>query len=320
VEPKVNYTLVGLFVAVLGAALVAVVLWLSRTDYRGMYDRYYTFMSESVSGLSTDAAVKYRGVDVGRVKEIILAPENSEQVRLTLDIVRGTPIKQDTLAVLETQGLTGIAIVNLTGGSRDSPPLSATPGEQHPIIKSGPSLYFRLDAALSRVLVDESLPALLANLNVLSEEARSAFDAQSRAELKRMLADLASVTQSLAAHRAQLEGAVVSAKEAFGSFAAVGKKLDEQLPNTIEQAQATILAFHAMTQEIGRAGAAIAAALDGNRAGVEQFTGETLAEAGALVSELRQLTADLQRLAQQVERHPNLLVFGRPTPPPGPGE
>ena len=51
-EPKVNYLLVGLFVVVLGAASLAVVLWLSKGDYRGVYDRYYTYMRESVSGLS----------------------------------------------------------------------------------------------------------------------------------------------------------------------------------------------------------------------------------------------------------------------------
>ena len=54
-EPKVNYLLVGLFVVVLGAASLAVVLWLSKGDYRGVYDRYYTYMRESVSGLSVSS-------------------------------------------------------------------------------------------------------------------------------------------------------------------------------------------------------------------------------------------------------------------------
>ncbi|MGZ8495592.1 MAG: MlaD family protein, partial [Candidatus Binatia bacterium] len=91
-EPKVNYTLVGLFIALLGAGLVAGVLWLSRTDYRGVYDRYYTYLDESVSGLSNDSSVKYRGVDVGRVKAIALNPDNPEQVRVAIDLVRGTPV------------------------------------------------------------------------------------------------------------------------------------------------------------------------------------------------------------------------------------
>ena len=45
------------------------------------------------------------------------------------------------MAVLQTQGLTGIAFVELTAGSRDSPPLQAQPGEEYPVIKSGPSLH-----------------------------------------------------------------------------------------------------------------------------------------------------------------------------------
>ena len=81
-EPKVNYLLVGLFVVVLGATSLLVVLWLSKGDYRGVYDRYYTYMRESVSGLSIDSSVRYRGVEVGRVKEIILDPDNPEEVRL----------------------------------------------------------------------------------------------------------------------------------------------------------------------------------------------------------------------------------------------
>ena len=50
-------------------------------------------------------------------------------MRIALDIVRGTPVKEDTVAVLETQGLTGITTVNLTGGTRAAPLLKAKPGE-----------------------------------------------------------------------------------------------------------------------------------------------------------------------------------------------
>jgi phospholipid/cholesterol/gamma-HCH transport system substrate-binding protein len=108
---KVNYVVVGAFVVVLGAAVLAIVLWLGKSDYRGVYDRYYAYMQESVAGLSVNSTVKYRGVDVGRVKDIVLNPENPQEVRLTLDILHATPIKIDTVAVLETQGLTGLATV-----------------------------------------------------------------------------------------------------------------------------------------------------------------------------------------------------------------
>lgn len=319
-EPKVNYTLVGLFIALLGAATLTGVLWLSRTDYRGVYDRYYTFMDESVSGLSRDSYVKYQGVEVGRVKEIALDPNNPEQVRLGLDLVRGTPVKEDTVAVLETQGLTGITIVNLRGGSRASPLLSAKPGERYPIIKSEPSFYAQLSGSLARLTTNEQIPALLANLTNLTQDARSLLDAQSRADLKRTLAALAQVTQTLALHRSELAGAVAQSEAAADRFAAVGKKLDEKLPELFEQASANLRGLERMTDQLGRAGATLNSTVDGSRGDIAQFTGQTLAEAGLLVGELRQLTATLQKVSSDLEREPSALIFGRAPPVRGPGE
>ena len=162
--------IVGAFVLLFGAALVGGTLWLSSGEaYRQSYQTYLVYMSESVAGLSPDATVSYRGVQVGRVRKIELAPNNGELVRLTLDIVKGTPIKQDTIAVLRTQGLTGIAHVELSGGSPSSPPLTAKPGEQYPVIPSGPSLLARLDTAVTDLL--DNLNKSSSSLNAVLDDA-----------------------------------------------------------------------------------------------------------------------------------------------------
>ena len=319
-EPKVNYTLVGLFIALLSAATLAGVLWLSQTDYRGVYDRYYTYMDESVTGLSTDSSVKYHGVDVGRVKEIALDPSNPAQVRLALDLVRGTPIKEDTVAILETQGLTGITTVNLSGGSRASPPLRSQPGEHYAVIKSQRSFYAQLGASLSRLMANEQLPLLLGNLNSLTQETRNLVDAQSRENVKRILADFAQIMRAVAAHRAELAHSIAQSDAAFDRFAVLGKKLDHQLPELLEQASANLLSLQKMTDELARTGASVGSAVDGSRTDIAQFTGQTLAETGLLVAEVRQLTATLQRLADDLEREPSALIFGRAPPVRGPGE
>jgi phospholipid/cholesterol/gamma-HCH transport system substrate-binding protein len=319
-EPKVNYALVGLFIALLSGAVRAGVLWLSKTDYRGVYDRYYTYMDESVTGLSNDSSVKYRGVDVGRVKEIVLDPDNPEQVRLALDIVRGTPVKQDTVAVLETQGLTGITTVNLRGGSRAAPAPTAKPGESFPVIKSQPSFYNQLSNTISRLTTNEQLPVLLANLNSLTQEARGLTDAQSRAEVKQILADLTQITRTIAAHRTELADGISKADTALDRFAALGKKLDERLPEVLDQTSASVRSLRDMAKELARASASLTSTIDGSRADIAQFTGQTLPESGLLIAEVRQLTATLQRLANELEREPSALVFGRARPTRGPGE
>ncbi len=319
-EPKVNYMVAGLFVVLMGVASLAGVLWLSKSDYGKAYDRYYTYMRESVSGLSVNASVKYRGVEVGRVKEIVLNPDNPEEVRLTLDLVRGTPIKEDTLAVLDVQGLTGLAIVNLKGGSRESPPLVARAGEKHPVMKAGPSLFFRVDAALSRLLADQALSRLLANANGLAEDARIVLDEDNRAALKQTLRDLAGVTHAVATRGKLVDQSVIHAAETMENFAKVSRSMNEQVPAILERVGKSAGALEAMSKEVGRAGTAAGAVMQDARPNIEQFSPQTLTETGLLVAELRQLTASLQRVARQLEREPNSLVLGRAPQPRGPGE
>ena len=96
-ETKLNYALVGLFVIVLGGALLSAVLWLTvGGTEKKQYDRYLVYFTESVAGLNPKAPVKYRGVEVGRVATIEIDPGNPERVEIVLEIERGTPIRQDT--------------------------------------------------------------------------------------------------------------------------------------------------------------------------------------------------------------------------------
>ncbi len=130
----------------LTTALIWGTLWLSAGGAPGEFDFYTTYMNESVSGLSPDAALTYRGVNVGKVREITIDPSNPNRVRLLLQVKHGVPIKQDTEATLAMQGLTGLATIDLLGGSPGSPPLTMTEGEPYPVIPSRPSLLVRLDS------------------------------------------------------------------------------------------------------------------------------------------------------------------------------
>jgi phospholipid/cholesterol/gamma-HCH transport system substrate-binding protein len=311
VEPKVNYVLVGLFVVILGSATLGVVVWLGKGDYRADYTRYYAFMRESVAGLSTNAPVKYHGVEVGYVAEIVLNPDNPEEVRLTLDMTRGTPIKEDTVATLYVQGLTGFAVIDLDGGSRASSLLTAKPGERYPVIQTRPSFFVRIEETSTR---------LITNMNQLLEDTRRLIDADTRAAFKRMLVDLAQLTHTLATQSPRLDEGVVSAAEASHNLARLTQSLNEQLPALVEAVHTSTVALKEMTRDVSLASQSVRETFDRTRPGIEQFTRQTLAETSLLLSELRQLTESLNRVAQQLESQPESLIFGRPSPPLGPGE
>jgi phospholipid/cholesterol/gamma-HCH transport system substrate-binding protein len=314
-ESKVNFAAVGAFVILLAIAMIGGALWLSSGKYyRKTYDTYETYMTESVSGLNQNAAVRYRGVDVGRVRRIMLAPGNVEQVRLTLDIERGTPIKQDTLATLRTQGLTGIAFVELSAGHRDSPALQARPGEPYPVIASAPSLIGHIESAT---------PVLLANLERMTDSLNALLDEPNRRAFGQTLANLAVLSRTLAERSASIDAALGNATRTMDHAA----RVTAELPSLIQRFDRTADALERMALEVGAAGASARSTLDsarstldGSRADVAQFTGATLPEVRELVAELRALTATMRRVAEDVERNPGLLLQGPRPAKRGPGE
>jgi phospholipid/cholesterol/gamma-HCH transport system substrate-binding protein len=308
VETKVNFAVVGAFVLLLSAALIGGVLWLSsEKSYRKSFDTYLVYMEESVSGLTPDAPVRYRGVQVGRVRQIALARGNVEKVELTLDIERGTPIKQNTVAVLVTQGLTGIAHVDLSGGTRDSPALQALPGERYPVIPSGPSLLVRLDAAAT---------TLIDSLTRTSDSINALLDESNRAALKETMASLALVSRTLAARSAAIDAGVANAARTMENTA----RLSGEMSGLVERIRRSAEAFERMSNEGARAAGSAATAVEGARADLHQATRETIPEARQLIVELRDLTTSLRRFSDQLERNPAILVHGKPAAKAGPGE
>jgi phospholipid/cholesterol/gamma-HCH transport system substrate-binding protein len=307
-ESKVNFAAVGAFVIVLAVAMIGGGLWLtSGKYYRKVYDVYQTYMTESVSGLNLNAPVRYRGVDVGRVRSIMLAPGNIEQVQLTLDIERGTPVKEDTLATLRTQGLTGIAFLELSAGRKDSPVLRASPGQPYPVIASAPSLMERLETAT---------PVLLANLARTTDNLNALLDEPNRRALGSTLADLAVLSRTLAERSSAIDATLGNAARTMDNAA----RATAELPQLVQRFERTADSLERMAGEVAGAGASARGTLDSSRADVTQFTGTTLPEAREMIAELRGLTAAMRRVVEEVERDPRVLLQGPRPAKRGPGE
>ena len=300
-ETKVSYVVVGAFVLLLGAAGVAGLLWLgSGGAEKKEYRTYLAYFDESVSGLSVHAPVKYRGVEVGLVRAIEIDAADSERVKVVLDVDASAPVKEDTVAVLGVQGLTGIAYLELGGGSRESPRLQAKPGEPYPVIRTGPSLLRRLDTAATTLLND---------LDRTAGRVNDVLDDRTRAELRGAIADL---------HVALAAAARTAENTAQASA---------QLSSLVERIGRSAEAVERMADEMAKAGASARAAFDGARgavdsagAGARRLGGESLPELERLVGEMRETAAALGRVGAELERNPNALLMGRPAVPPGPGE
>jgi phospholipid/cholesterol/gamma-HCH transport system substrate-binding protein len=255
--------------------------------------------------------VKYRGVDVGKVQDIRLDPANSEQVRLLFAIERGTPIKEDTEAVLKTQGLTGIAYVELGGGSAASPLLHAkTPGA-YPEIRTKPSLSARLENVLTRVL---------AKLDSTSDGINKILSPENIAAFKSTLADLSVLAHTLAARKDTIDSGIASAARTFDNSSRVAAQLSKDLGPTLERIGKSADALRAMGEAGAKAGASAGQAVESIGSDVKRFSSDALPELQRLLGEMNTLTVALRRFIHETERNPRGFLFGRKPVPEGPGE
>jgi phospholipid/cholesterol/gamma-HCH transport system substrate-binding protein len=307
-ETKVNLALVGAFVLLLGAVLIGAALWLASGGlWQQAYDPYLAVVEESVAGLNLNAPVKYNGVEIGKVRSITLDAQDPQRVNLLLAIARGAPIQQDTVAVLKAQGLTGIAYVELSGGTRAAPKLQILPGARYPVIATKSSLSTRLENILTRVLarLDGSADSLNAFLSVNNQRAFSSA-----------LADMATLSHTLAARATVIDRAIADAGSTLRNTAGSSRQITPALKAVARSASAIERMGNAVTTSSQTAGETVATI----GSDVKRFGSETLPELERLLAELNVLSASLKRLSEQTERAPSGLVFGRSATLPGPGE
>ena len=360
-DSKVNYALVGLFVIVLSVMMIASILWLTTNSEEKVYDVYQAYISESVAGLSEKSSVKYRGVEVGRVRDISLVAERPEEVRLLLDIQRGTPLKQDTRATLSSQGLTGLSYVELTGGSRDSELLEREEGKAYPEIKTSPSLLVRVDSAISALLqnldnVSGVANSLLDSLNELVTTANTLLSSdENRLAVAHILKDAETVTGAFADHVAEIETSLdnmaltsqytANASEKIVNLVSRLERSALILERTFATAESTLTTVEhtaqtfshtaevasklmessqqdisQVTQTFSQVAEGLDDTVDEGRQDLNRFAQQTLPEIASSLRELRELLNALRHFSQEVERKPNLFLFGKSKPAPGPGE
>ncbi len=160
---KVNYMVVGIFVLLFGAGMVLFAFWLANYGLYKEFDIYKLEMKESVTGLSQDSSVKLRGVDIGRVSEIRINPENIEEVEIFLKIDKDIPIKEDMIASTQMFGITGLLSINIEGGTNEAKTLEPTE-DYIPTIKTAPSFVSKLSDTVGGV--GDRLSILLSKDNI----------------------------------------------------------------------------------------------------------------------------------------------------------
>lgn len=266
-------------------------------------ERYEIRSHDNVSGLLRGSPVEFHGVEVGRVDAIELI--GPREVRVVLQVKRGTPVTPTTVATvtgrgLAARGFTGYVYVSLEETGAGGPPLKPEPGSRYARIPTRPGQAVSLDTTFSE---------LNDNVQQAVTLLRTVLDAQTVASLKETLRSLDQVTQTLAAHNARLATILVNADRVTAqmspllkSSSELVKTLDDQL---LPETRTTLAQLNALSST--------------SREAVRSLQVQLLPEAQRTVTRLDQLSSSLNETAERLRRDPSVLLRGARVQP-GPGE
>jgi phospholipid/cholesterol/gamma-HCH transport system substrate-binding protein len=302
-EKNANYALVGASSLILFIGLVIFVIWLARLQFNRNYDTYDILFQGPVRGLSQGGEVHFNGIKVGEVTKIALDRTNPARVIARARVTSDVPIRVDSYATLEPQGITGVNYVQITAGSASKPLLKDTvaPGDI-PVIRSqrsalsdllegGGTVLTRTIEALdrvNRVLSDQNIKnfsAAISDAQALTAEAR---------QRKSIIADLQKAVQDIGASARQITKLSADA---------------DQLVNGDGRAAMTnvVQATAQAKQTVARADALIAK-LEGPTA---DFATNGLPQATQALVELQTTAQSLNRLLNELQASPTR-ALGKP--------
>lgn len=301
-ETRANHVLIGAFT--LGVCLFAVLfaLWAAKYTSEKTYAEYDIVFQEAVTGLSVGSQVLYSGISVGAVRDLSLMRDDPRKVVARVRLSADTPVKTDTRAKLTLTGLTGVAIIQLTGGSPGSPPLEPSERRRVAVIPSEPSALQNIAATASEIV--DRVNLLLSDANV--------------ERVTRTLEQLEQVTGSISGEHEDIAALIRNARAASGkldqTLTSATRTLDNLDQGLVKELPALVAKLDRTLTQLESASKSAEAILSDNRDAFADFSQDGLAQVGPTMRQLRSLIRELDDLAERVESNPAGFLLGREQP------
>lgn len=304
-ETRASHILVGSFVLAFMAGLVAFAIWIAKVDLDAEYREYDIYFDGTVSGLYKRSVVYYLGIPVGDVRDITVAPQDTQKVRVHVRLRDEVPVTEGATARLEFQGLTGVAYIELKGGDQGAPRLEKKPGQEFPVIdaEASPLLAFYESAPN---LVNEAIRAVVQVQKLLSDE--------HIAKVTSILDNADTMSGNLAHGTENMDALVEDVRKVLQKVSVTADKLTDLADSgnkLLAEDGERLVTEAVMTLETAQA---LLARIDGvvaaNEGDIRQFVSGSLPEASRMIMDLRTTARSLSRLVTKIERDPAALLMG----------
>ena len=318
-ETRANHVVIGAFVLVVVIGLFGFVLWLAKIEIDREFAYYRVTFDEAVSGLSLGGDVRFNGIPVGTVTAIDIDPKDPGQVQVILEVGRGTPIRSDTVAKLELQGITGVAFVQLSGGTIEAGPPKPGPNGELPTLSSERSAIQALFAGAPE-LINRTIILIEELTKLVNAENREAFGAiltnvgdisgrlaRRGPELEAMLSDIQQIATQTNQLMGRMNDLIDSADATFavtrGTLATADGLMEKDVRRTLADLSAASKQFEAVGKDLQTLVAA-------NRDGLTAFSNDGLLELTRFLEEARVLIASATLLIEDLQSDPAQFLFG----------
>ena len=279
-ETRANYVAVGAFVLVCVIGLVVTILWLAGAQYSQEYAYYQTYFKGPVTGLGKGTVTRYNGIEVGRITNLEFDPSDPQRVIVTMQVQPNLNIRDDSVASIESQGLTGGSYVEISGGTASAPLLVAQDDQRYPVIKTKQSTFAQLE---------QSAPEVVAKLNIATSRLNDLLNDNNRRSIAHILANLDETTQVIARRSADIDATIANANKTMVNF----NQASQSIKPTLEQVDLTVQKYGKVADD------------------ADAFiNGDGLAQLSDLIGEARRLVGSLDQFSDQLNRQPTKLLFG----------
>jgi len=294
-ENQSHSLVAGLFVVLLTAAVIAGALWLGPPKGPKLLP-IDLVTRHSVSGLKVDAPVEFRGVDIGRVESITFDPRQRGQIRVRVAVDPTTPLTQSTYAKLSSQGISGVAFIQLD----DAVGTTGTPLS----ISSTKVPQLELQASFLERAEDD-MRDLVVKVNGVAGRLDELLGEQNQ---KRLMALVDTFRGTL---------------DRYGTLARDLEPTVEAAPALVERAQGTVESVQRLADDVDQKLAvldALATTAKEFGAATDDLHQNTLPRINAVLDDVAVDARELRSALHHVDERPQSLIFGLQPPPPGPGE
>ncbi|GAA3999096.1 MlaD family protein [Comamonas faecalis] len=314
-ENKSHAWAAGVFVIAVAALLAALAMWLSRDH--SSYNRYELSSRESVTGLQPQAAVRYKGVNVGKVLAIGFDPQTPGNVLIRIAVDTDAPIGATTFATLGYQGVTGLAHIQLddaasaltapTPGPSGLPRLPLQPSQLSRLVEQGPQLLGQAQDIMERVarLLDEG--------NQQRVDQALEHIGQAASSMQHLAASLdRTTTERLDPLLAQLPALISDSRQSL-----------QALRQASEHAGGAAQSIEQTVQALNREGGALDGLTDSAQAlsgAIDRLARVTLPRVNRAAGDTSAAARRIGRAAAGISDNPQQLIYGPDTVRAGPGE